>query len=41
MLKPGDFKETFIEKPTTHPGTNGPMKTKLEPKRSINFNMHG
>ena len=30
-LKPEDLEETIIEKPTTHPGTNGPsLKTKLE-----------
>ncbi len=29
-LKPKDLEETIIEKPTTHPGTNGPNENKLE-----------
>jgi hypothetical protein len=29
-LKPEDLGETIIEKPTTHPGTNGPNENKLE-----------
>ncbi len=28
-LKPEDFEEIFIEKPTTHPGTNGPNENQI------------
>jgi hypothetical protein len=28
-LKPDDLEETIIEKPTTHPGTNGSNETPI------------
>jgi hypothetical protein len=28
-LKPEDLEETIIEKPTTHPGTNGPNENQI------------
>jgi hypothetical protein len=41
-LKHEDLEETIIEKPTTHPGTNGPNEIPIwRSKRSINFNVHG
>jgi hypothetical protein len=29
-LKPDNLEETIIEKPTTHPRTNGPNKIQIE-----------
>ncbi len=29
-FKPEDLEETIIEKPTSHPGTNGPNEIQLE-----------
>jgi hypothetical protein len=29
-LKPEDLEETIIEKPTSHPGTNGPNEIQIE-----------
>ncbi len=43
-LKPEDLEveETSIEKPKSHPGTNGPNEIQIgDRKGSINFNMHG
>ncbi len=41
-LKPEDLKEKMIEKPATHPGTNGPNEvSNWRSERSVNFNMHG
>ncbi len=34
-LKPEDLEETFIEKPTTHPGTNGPNETPIGDQRGV------
>jgi hypothetical protein len=34
-LKPEDLEETIIEKPTTHPGTNGPTEIKIGDQRGV------
>ncbi len=34
-LKPEDLEETIIEKPTTHPGTNGPNKYQIGDWRGV------
>jgi hypothetical protein len=34
-LKPEDFEETIIEKPTTLPGTNGPNENQIEDRRGV------
>ncbi len=34
-LKPEDFEETIIEKPTTHPGTNGPKEIQIGDQRGV------
>jgi hypothetical protein len=33
--KPEDLEETIIEKPTTHPGTNGPNETPIGDRREV------
>jgi hypothetical protein len=33
-LKPEDLEETIIEKPTTHPGTNGPNEIQIGDRRA-------
>ncbi len=34
-LKPDDLEETIIEKPTTHPGTNGPNENQIGDQRGV------
>ncbi len=34
-LKPEDLEELIIEKPTTHPGTNGPNEIQIEDQRGL------
>jgi hypothetical protein len=34
-LKPEDLEETIIEKPTTHPGTNGPTEIQIRDQRGV------
>ncbi len=34
-LKPENLKATIIEKPTTHPGTNGPNEIQIEDRRGV------
>jgi hypothetical protein len=34
-LKPEDLEETIIEKPTTHPGTNGPNEIQIGDRRGV------
>jgi hypothetical protein len=34
-LKPEDLEETIIEKPTTHPGTNGPNENQIGERRGV------
>ncbi len=34
-LKPEDLEETIFEKPTTHPGTNGPNETPIGDQRGV------
>jgi hypothetical protein len=34
-VKPEDLEETIIEKPTTHPGTNGPNKHQIGDWRGV------
>ncbi len=34
-LKPEDLEKTIIEKPTTHPGTNGPDENQIEDRRGV------
>jgi hypothetical protein len=34
-LKPEDLEETIIEKPTTHPGTNGPTEIQIGDQRGV------
>jgi hypothetical protein len=34
-LKSEDLEETFIEKPTTHPGTNGPSENQIGDRRGV------
>ncbi len=34
-LKPEDLEETIIEKPTTHPGTNGPNEIQIGDQRGV------
>jgi hypothetical protein len=34
-LKPEDLEETIIEKPTTHPGTNGPTEIQIGDWRGV------
>ncbi len=34
-LKPEDLEETIIEKPTTHPGTNGPNENQIGDQRGV------
>jgi hypothetical protein len=34
-LKPEDFEETIIEKPTTPPGTNGPNENQIGDRRGV------
>ena len=34
-LKPDDLEETIIEKPKTHPGTNGPNEIQIRDQRGV------
>jgi hypothetical protein len=34
-LKPEDLEETIIEKPTTHPGANGPNEIQIGDWRGV------
>jgi hypothetical protein len=34
-LKPEDFEQTIIEKPTSHPGTNGPNEFQIGDQRGL------
>jgi hypothetical protein len=34
-LKPEDLEETIVEKPTTHPGTNGPNENQIGDWRGV------
>ncbi len=34
-LKPEDLEETIIEKPTSHPGTNGPNEIQIGDQRGV------
>ncbi len=34
-LKPEDLEETIIEKPTSHPGTNGPNEIQIGDRRGL------
>jgi hypothetical protein len=34
-LKPEDLEETLIEKPTSHPGTNGPNEIQIGDQRGV------
>ncbi len=34
-LKPEDLEETIIEKPTPHPGTNGPNENQIGDRRGV------
>ncbi len=34
-LKPQDLEESIIEKPTTHPGTNGPTEIQIGDRRGV------
>jgi hypothetical protein len=34
-LKPEDLEETIIEKPSSHPGTNGPNENQIGHQRGV------